>query len=219
MNAIAYLRVSTDDQSNGIEAQKVAIKQWAQRRDAQIVAWYTDFGISGAAPFDKRPALVDALAEIKTGMVLVVSRRDRMARDVVTAATIERLMANKGATVESAAGEGDGFGPDAMLMRTIIDAFAQYERAIIAARTRAALAVKKAKGERTGGLPYGMTEGEGGKLLPCPAELEVIAIAKRYRKRGLSLREVAAKLDSKGILSRKGKKWHPQQISQMVGEA
>jgi DNA invertase Pin-like site-specific DNA recombinase len=35
-----------------------------------------------------------------------------------------------------------------MLMRGLVDLFAQYERALIRSRTKAALAVKKGRGER-----------------------------------------------------------------------
>lgn len=218
MKATAYLRVSTEDQSNGIEAQRAAIVLWAARRGAEVVSWHEDFGVSGGAALDKRPGLLAALSEVGDGMVLVVAKRDRLARDVVTAATVERLVARVGATVESAAGEGDGDGPDAMLMRTIIDAFAQYERALIASRTKAALAVKKARGERTGSVPLGKVEGEGGKLLPCDREQEAIALARRLRGCGMSLREIAAELDERGFASRSGNGWFPQQISRMLAQ-
>lgn len=40
-------------------------------------------------------------------------------------------------------------------MRRIVDAFVEYERLVIRARTRAALTVKRSRGERIGGIPYG----------------------------------------------------------------
>ncbi len=51
-------------------------------------------------------------------------------------------------------------------MRLIIDCFAEYERATIGARTRAALQAKKARAERAGELPYGWRLGDGPKLIP-----------------------------------------------------
>jgi len=57
-------------------------------------------------------------------------------------------------------GVGNGNGPEAQLMRTMIDAFAAYERALIRARTKAALAAKAARGERTSlHAPYGWRVG------------------------------------------------------------
>src|SRR5690606_20526464 len=104
------------------------------------------------------------LAEKKAGLLLV-TRRDRLARDVVKAAMIERLAARHGARVVSAAGEGEGDDPASSLMRRMIDAFAEYERAILKARTKAALAVKKARGERVGSIPYGKRLGSDGRTL------------------------------------------------------
>ena len=45
---------------------------------------------------------------------------------------------------------GNGDGPEHALPRNIVAAFAEYERALIRARTRAALAVKRARSERVG---------------------------------------------------------------------
>ncbi len=39
-------------------------------------------------------------------------------------------------------------------MRRIVDAFAEYERLLIKAHTRAALAVKRSRGEQTCDIPY-----------------------------------------------------------------
>ncbi len=74
--------------------------------------------------------------------MLLVAKRDRLARDVVVAAMVDRLAERHGARVLAADGTGNGDGPEAMLMRGIVDVFAQYERALIRARTKAALAVK-----------------------------------------------------------------------------
>src|ERR1019366_5979320 len=95
-----------------------------------------------------------ALREHGAG-VLVVAKRDRIARDVVLTAGVEREAGRLGARVTSAAGEGNGSSPADGFMRTVIDGAAEYERALIRARTKAALAAKKAKGECVGQVPYG----------------------------------------------------------------
>ena len=220
--AVAYLRVSTEDQHLGPEAQRSAVEAWAKARGATVVAWHCDQGVSGAAPIDRRPAMLAALADLKThgAGLFVVAKRDRLARDTMIAAMAERMVAASGATVASAAGEGDGTGPEAQLMRTLVDAFAQYERALIAARTKAALAVKKRRGERVGTVPYGKAVGDDGKRLELDlVEVRTVEIVRELRAEGLSLRAVAAQLTELGIKPRSGGTWFPQTVARIAAAA
>jgi DNA invertase Pin-like site-specific DNA recombinase len=208
--AIAYLRVSTDEQQLGPEAQRAAIERWAAARGVRVVSWHADQGISGGATYEQRPALQAAFAALREhdAGVFVVAKRDRIARDVMIAAMVERLAEREGATVMSAAGEGEGGAddPGALLMRRMIDVFAEYERALIRSRTKAALGVKKARGERVGSVPFGFRVSADGKTLaPCDAEQAAIERARTLRESGLSLRAVARALASEGVLSRSGK--------------
>jgi len=216
------LRVSTEDQHLGPEAQRAAIETWARARGVTVCAWHCDQGVSGAAPIDRRPAMLAALSDLKTQRagILVVAKRDRLARDTMIAAMAERMVAAAGACVASAAGEGDGTGPEAQLMRTLVDAFAQYERALIAARTKAALAVKKRRGERVGTLPYGKCVAADGKKLDLdPAEVRVVEIVRELRGEGLSLRAIAAHLTDLELRPRSGGVWFPQTVARIAAAA
>lgn len=148
--AVAYIRVSKDEQRLGPEAQRGAIRWWAAHAGIRIAAWHVDQGVCSVLPIDKRPALSAALASLRShgAGILVVAKRDRIARDVVLAAGIERAARNAGARVVSADGTGNGDTPADGFMRTIIDGAAEYERALIRVRTRAALQAKRARGER-----------------------------------------------------------------------
>jgi DNA invertase Pin-like site-specific DNA recombinase len=140
--AIAYLRVSTDQQAEsglGLDAQKTSITAGATRLGLELAHTFVDAGSSGSLAIEDRPVLLDAVTALRRGDILLVAKRDRLGRDVIAVAMIERLIAKRGARVVSAAGEGtDSDGPAALLMRRLIDSFAEYERALIAARTRAA---------------------------------------------------------------------------------
>jgi DNA invertase Pin-like site-specific DNA recombinase len=214
--AIAYLRVSTEDQAVGPKAQRDAIEAWGRARGVRVVAWRLDQGVSGGTDIEDRPALLDALADVgehRAGL-LVVARRDRLARDVILAAMIERMAATRGASVVSAAGEGEGTGPEALLMRRMVDAFAEYERALIRARTVAALRAKAARGERVGGLPIGATVA-GKMLVPDPDETRAVDEIRRLRAGGLSLRKIARWLNENGHAPR-GERWHKTTVERTV---
>jgi len=217
--AIGYLRVSTDRQELGPEAQRAAIEAWAAANGVAVIAWHCDAGVSGGSDLAERPALIAALGEMRAAGagVLVVGKRDRLARDTVVAGLIERAVAQCGGAVVSADGVGNGSDPAAQFMRSIIDAAAQYERGLIRARTRAALAAKKAKGERTGSVPFGKRlAADGVHLVDDAAEQEAIAIVRALRADGMSLRDIAAALESRGISARNGKGFDAKQIQRML---
>lgn len=80
--------------------------------------------------------------------------------------------------------------------------------------TKTALAAKKAKGERVGGIPYGWRLGaDGVKLERCEEEQAVIAICRQLKAEGWTLSAICTELEQKGFRPRSGKKWFPMQAS------
>ena len=213
--AIGYIRVSTDEQKLGPEAQRMAIEAWAAREGVSVLAWHVDTGVSGGSDLADRPALVAALGELRARRagVVVIAKRDRLARDVAVAATVERAVKACGAKVLSADGAGNGDDPAAQFMRTLLDGAAAYERALIRARTKAALQAKRAKGERAGAVPFGFTADVEGRLVPNEAEQSVITLIRSHRAAGVPLRAIVAELARAGILARTGR---PLQLTQVA---
>lgn len=217
MAVYCYLRVSTDEQANsglGLEAQRAACEAAAARLGAPLARVFTDAGVSGKTPLDKRPALVAALGAVKRGDVLVVAKRDRLARDVFIALVVERQLAARKARLVSAAGEGsDSDGPTDMLLRRLLDAFSEFERALISSRTKAAAKAKQARGERWGQVPFGYTlAGDGKRLVPHAAEQAVLARLAALRAAGLSVRGVCRQLEAEGHCTRRGRRWNPGHV-------
>jgi DNA invertase Pin-like site-specific DNA recombinase len=213
------MRASKDEQKLTAEAQRSAIEGWAAREGIEVVSWHADQGVCSVTPIEQRPALGAALASLReqNAGVLVVAKRDRIARDVMLSAMIERAVAGVGAAVVSAAGEGNGSTPADQFMRTVIDGAAQYERALIRARTKAALAVKKARGESTGNAPYGFRLGEDGKrLVRDPQEQAVLAELREARARGSSYRQVRTHATTRGLVGRTGRPFTLQAVFAMV---
>ncbi len=216
-----YLRVSTLDQAEsgaGLAAQLDACTKYVASQGQELGAVYQDAGISGAKGLEARPGLLDAIAILKKGDVLVVAKRDRLGRDPIKVAMIESAVVRKGARIVSAAGEGtDSDDPASVLMRRMIDAFSEYERLLIGARTKAALGAKRKRGERTGSIPYGSRlAADGIHLETCPEEQGVIRLAREYSGKGLSLRGVAARLASRGLYARNGNVFAAAQIAAML---
>lgn len=216
--AVAYLRVSTEDQHLGPDAQRNSIEEWGTREKISLVSWHLDHGVSGAAELVKRKALLEALEALRSTSAgfLVVANRSRLARKMMIAALIEQLVEREGARTISADGAGNEEGPEGELMRGLMDLFAQYERAVIQARTTAALAVKQRRGERTGSIPYGFElQDDGIHLIQNEVEQAGILEISRLRSTGLPLRKIAAQLTNIGIPCR-GKRWHSTTIVRIL---
>ena len=212
--AVAYLRVSTEDQRLGPEAQKHDCELWARQQGVGIVETFIDQGVSGGTDLENRPNLLAALAALRQhgAGVLLIAKRDRLARDVAVAALIERSVKSAGARVVTADGIGNGEGPADQLVRTVIDGAAAYERAVIKGRTKAALAAKGRRGERIGQIPYGFRLKEDGPrndrgfpifLEKAPQEEALLERIKSSP--GLSLRKLRAVLTAEGYRNRRGK--------------
>lgn len=217
--AIAYLRVSTDTQDLGPEAQRNAIERWAQARGVRVVAMFEDHGISGGAPAEKRPGLLAALAALRENNagLLVAAKRDRIARDTVIAAMVEQAAQRAGATLATADGASDGVGPEGALMRGIVDVFAAYERGVIKSRTKAALGVKKSRNECVGQVPYGYTlAADGVHLTEDANEQATIEQIRGLRAGGMSLRGVTAECARLGLVSRAGKSFMLTSIANIL---
>lgn len=212
--AVAYLRISTTDQR--LDQQRDAIEKWAERAGVKVVLWCSDEGVSGATPLDERPAMLDALAGIKAFRAgyLVAAKRDRLARDVSNAAAIERLTMEAGAKLVTADGLDSSDTPEGQLLRTLIDAMAQYERALIRARTKAALHAKAKRGEVVGSIPFG-SKAVGGRLVPHDAEQRALSRMRALRAAGVANTMIVVKLTQEGHEPR-GKAWHATTVQRAL---
>lgn len=219
--AIAYLRVSTDEQTLGMEAQRNAVTGWAERNGVTIAAWCEDLGVSGGSELEDRPGLLEALhlvRALKAGC-LIAHKADRIARSVYVAECVRRDLVRAGsglALVEGVTGEE----PMQKLMATLADGFAEYERKVIGARTKAALAVKRSKGEKTGGsAPYGFRKAaDGFHLEPCPIEYPAFQRVLELRRAGMGAVKIARVLEAEGWKPR-GKRWEPASIHRFATAA
>lgn len=229
--AIAYLRVSSDRQELGLEAQRHAIEKWAAKEKVGIRSFHVDEDTPGDTVLDERDGLRAALEELRSvgAGQLVVFRLDRIARDTLLAAMIERLVERDGAVVTSTMGEGDPSTPDGKLMRTFIAGFAQYEKAMIRSRSLAFHARLRAAGRLQGTVPHGyklLVEETGAKdsqgrpvvvkWLEKGESYKYVARAVELRAEGRSLRAIAAALESEGLTSRR---LNPRAVRSLLARA
>ena len=215
--AVGLVRVSTEDQTLGPEAQVSALERWAAANNITLVAIFHE-NVSGAASLDKRPQLLAAIdcLKIEGAGLLAALRRDRVSRDIVLSAMIERLVERNGAKLVTTDGVGEGTGPESQLLKGMVDLIAQYERALIRSRTVAALAVKQRRNELVGTAPFGKQVGANGiNLEDNPEEQKVISLVQKLRVEGLTMAGIADRLNLDQIPAR-GSKWHKTSIIRIL---
>lgn len=208
MNVTIYTRVSTDEQAaagNGLAAQMAACESFAAKAGHSITACHTDAGVSGAAGLEDRPGLMAAVSGLRRGDALIVAKRCRLGRDQMAVLMIEKAVSRKGAVILSADGVGNADDPAAQFMKQVIDAAAVYERNLIRARTKAALAAKRRAGELTGEVPFGWVADDNGRLIEQADEQAILRIISELRQAGVSLRKIAGILTTAGHPTKKGK--------------
>jgi DNA invertase Pin-like site-specific DNA recombinase len=124
---------------------------------------------------------------------LVVAKLDRLSRSPFVLLTLEAETKRAGLRLTSAAGEGtEDDDPASVLVRRMLQAVAEHELAMISARTKAALAQKKARGERLGRPPYGFSVQQG-DLVPNDS-FPMLYEAYRLRSGGLTMRAIVDRM-------------------------
>lgn len=143
----AYSRVSTEEQAerrNGLEAQRAAIDAEAERRGWDL-EHFADEGASGKYINEKLREVLQLLASGQ-GDGLVVSKMDRLARSIINAADIMERANGQGWSLVVLDLGVDLTTASGRLIAQVMSSFAEYERAQIGERTKAALAAKKRSG-------------------------------------------------------------------------
>lgn len=148
MKLIAYARCSTSDQD--LTAQRVSLAALG------VAAGdiYADHGLTGTNR--DRSGLAQALAAVRTGDQLVVTKLDRLARSIPDARDIVNELTAKGVVLNLGGSLCDPTDPIGRLMLNVLSMVAEFEAALIRARTREGMVIAKTKGRLKGkGLLHG----------------------------------------------------------------
>jgi len=218
---VAYVRVSTDKQAEhgvSLDAQRAKVEAYAGLYDLELVAVEVDAGAS-AKSLSGRPALDRALAMLEAGEAdaLLVVKLDRLTRSVRDLGELVDRFQAGGWALLSVGEQVDTRTAGGRLVLNVLASVSQWEREAIGERTSAALAHKRANGEKTGGAaPFGYRlAADGVHLEHEPAEREALELILALRADGVSLRAIAAQLNDAAVPAR-GKRWHPTTVARLV---
>ena len=145
VRATLYTRVSTSGQT--VENQRRELEQAAAQRGWQVVATYSDEGISGAKGRDQRPGLDAMLKDATRGKFDVVMcwAVDRLGRSLLD--LVGTLQEIHGAKVDLFLHQQgiDTTTPGGRAMFGMMGVFAEFERSMIQERIKAGIARARAE--------------------------------------------------------------------------
>ncbi len=205
---IGYVRVSTSKQGRsglGIEAQQEALTRFAQAEGFDLTRTFIEVETGkGADALERRPQLSAALEEARRRKCPVVVATGLMAHRVPF------LVAELGSDVDP-------------FILHLFAALAEKERAMISARTKAALAAAKARGVKLGGPKLRIARKNAVASIKASADRQaanVLPIIREIQKTGAStLRDVADALNARGIPTSRGGKWYATSVRNVLSRA
>src|ERR1041385_42556 len=218
LKAAIYARVSSEEQREGqtIDSQIAELERFAREKGWHLVGLYKDEGWSGALL--SRPAL-DSLrddAARKQFDLVLLNDVDRLARDVTHLGIVKRDLERSGARVVFRKLPSDE-SPTYNLMVNVLGSFAEFEREMIADRTRRGrrhkievrqqfLGTLAAYGYRY--IPKNRASGDDGYLSVVPEEAAIVRQMYEWVDReALSACQVVERLNRLRPRPRKGTRW------------
>ena len=229
MDCIGDVRCSTQEQAGsglGLEVQAERIQAYCALKQLTLLRLISDVGVSGVKPLASRKggaALLDAIHR-RDAVAVVMFKLDRMFRNAGDCLTTVERWERAGVAlhvVDLGGNAIDTTSAAGRFMLTVLAGAAEMERNLVRERTTAALAVKRANGERVGTIPYGFDLDDDGKTLVAnETEQAVLTEIREKRSQGWTLQRIASDLSDRDIATKKGRpRWSNQAVAYMLKHA
>jgi len=225
MNAIGYIRVSTNEQGEqgvSLDAQRRKVRGYAELYDIHLVDVVEE--VESAKTVADRPRLLAVLERLANGEAdaIVVPKLDRLTRSVRDLLDLVDRLQDEGWQLLSVEEQLDTRSPNGRLVMGILALISQWERETIGERTRQALAELQEQGVKIGRAPFGWryaAEPDGSGRRPLVAdEVQQITIEyiKTRRAQGHTLRRIADSLNAITMRPANGSRWWPSTVRSIL---
>jgi DNA invertase Pin-like site-specific DNA recombinase len=213
VEAVAYLRTSSPTNvgpdKDSDKRQRDAIQAYAKSAGYVLTDEFYDAGVKGADPIEGRPGFKALLERIRGNGVrtIIVEKADRLARDLIVQETGHRMLKAQGIEIIAADSPGAFVEdtPTATLVRQVLGAVAQFDKAMTVAKLRLARdRVRKRDGK---------CEGRKSHAEERP---EAVDLARRLDRQGMGYRAISAELERAGHVNERGKPFHHKSIRAML---
>ena len=162
-----YERVSTEEQSKhglSIDAQIAVLGRWVTDQHHILVGHYTDAGVSGGKPIDKRPAMWRLLQDIQSGLVdlVIFTKLDRWFRSLKNYYKAQEILDSSHCAWQAIDEDYETLTASGRFKVNIMLSVAENERERTSERIKAVFDFRAARGEFL----------SGGHAVPCGYKLE-----------------------------------------------
>lgn len=214
IKAIGYLRTSSSTNvgadKDSHKRQRAAIEAYATEAGYEIADddWFYDAAVKGADAVTVRPGFIAMLERIAGNGVrtIICESPDRFARDLIVQLTGHDHLKSLGIALIPASAP-DFFledSPTAVMVRQILGAVAQFEKASLVAKLKGARDRIIAETGKCGGRK-------------SHTEIDPVLVARvKELANGRTLRGIAAQLEIEGFVNANGKAYGPSSIKSML---
>jgi DNA invertase Pin-like site-specific DNA recombinase len=216
--AIAYLRTSSaanvGSDKDSDRRQREAIAAFARRGGYELVGEFYDAAVSGADPIDTRPGFTSMLERIEGNgaRTIIVETASRFARDLMVQEVGHAKLRERGIDLIAADNPGSFIDdtPTAKLVRQVLGAISEFDKAMTVAKLRGARERKRRE--------VGKCEG---RKTHAEINPELVALAKRLHRQKpkggrMSLRAISAELAAQGFMNENGNPFSASSIASML---
>jgi len=211
VKAVGYIRVSTEEQVRegiSLEVQEDKVKKYADLHNLRLTEIIRDEGKSGKDLDREGIQKIITLCKDRSVDHLIVYKMDRLTRRTLDLLIlVEEVFKPNKVQFHSITERVDTSTAQGKFFLTIIGAMSQMERDLISERTSEALRYKISQGENVGSPPLGFLA-EDKKLSRIDGEFEVVEHIKRLKRKKLSLRQIANRLNEQEIPTKRGGSWY-----------
>jgi DNA invertase Pin-like site-specific DNA recombinase len=218
MKAVGYARISKQtDRGVSLEAQVAKIRAMAEVQGAELIDVIVEDGESAKSL--ERPGLQRLLKLTDSSLVnvVVIAKLDRITRSVKDLAELLERFSRRDVALVSIAESLDTATASGRLVMNLLMSVSQWERETIGERTRQALDFKKSNNERVGNIAYGYQLSADAKHVERNvSEQAILSRMFDLRRAGLTLRQIAERLNENGCRTRCGSTWRHVYIASVL---
>ena len=219
----AYIRYSVErDGKLSDQTQLAAIKGKAASKEIDIAPdlVFIDRGKS-AGEGKHRPQLERLLDAVRAGRVeyVVVHKLDRFTRSLRDFTELMSVLRDHGVELIVVDNDFDSSSAFGKMMLSILAMFAEMERDMIVSRNQNVAAFRREQGMVGGTAPFGYRKVGMGATATFeiePAEAKLLRTIVDRVIAGESLRSVTRWLDEQGIETKRGNRWNPVTVRQLI---